>query len=136
MHAHPPDPTPHRGSGTTFETSAAFILQSCQTEAEYRAQLARIRATCPLAAEYFDSLDHNRVYQYKFNEARVANHGFKTSQIVESNNGTFLDARHEHPYRTNNSIAKWIGKELESRPKVMQKWIDQGHILTPYARAQ
>ena len=126
-----------KGSGTEFVESMAWFLQSRPTRAEYDTQLAKLREVCPLAAEYFDTqVIHKHVYQYKFNENKVATHDFKTSQLVECGNGVFVEARYEAPYRFNNVVLRWIGKEFEARPRDMLKWIETGHLLTPYAHKE
>ena len=126
-----------RGTGFTYPEEMAWILQSRPTRAEYDIQLAKLKRVCAPAAKYFDEqVIHKHVYQYKFNENKVATQTFKTSQIGESQNGTFKLARYEAPYRFNNCVLRWMGKELDARPKGMQKWIDKGHLLTPYAHTQ
>ena len=126
-----------RGTGFTFPEEMAWVLQSSPTREAYDIQLELLRDVCPPAATYFDEqVIHKHVYQYKFNENKVATHGFKTSQLVESPNGVFVGARKEAPYRFNNEVLRWIGKEFEARPKDMQKWIDKGHLLTPYAHKE
>lgn len=108
-------------------------MQQAPTEAEFRAQLAKLREESPMAADYFDTqVDHDQVYQYKFNENGVATHGHTSSNISESTNAFMRDARHETPYRANDEVAKWIGKEFADRADTMTKWIAEGHQLTPY----
>ena len=108
-------------------------MQEAPTEAEFRAQLAKLRQESPMAADYFETkVDHDQVYQYKFNENGVATHGHTSSNIAESTNAFMRDARHETPYRANDKVAKWIGKEFADRADTMTKWIVEGHQLTPY----
>ena len=122
-----------KGSGTTFTDQAAWNMRNANTEAEFQRILEEIRVSCPQGAHYFDTeVEHKRAYQYALNAANVRTHGFKTSQIVECANGVFVDARLLAPYRANNAILAWIGKEYVSRLKEMEKWIAKGHILTPW----
>ena len=122
------------GSGTTFTEQSAWAMRNANTEPEFQRILEEIRASCPQAAHYFDTeVEHKRAYQYALNAENVRTHGFKTSQIVECvNNGVFVDARNLTSYRANNAILTWIGKQYDLRLKEMEKWIAQGHILTPW----
>ena len=122
------------GSGTTFEDKVAWNMRNADTQAEFEVILEQIRVSCPQGAHYFATqVDHARVYQYALNEAGVRTLGFKTSQIVECLNGVFVTARKFTPYRANNKILAWTGKEYHARVKTMQKWIEEGHVLTPWA---
>ena len=67
------------------------------------------------------------------NAAGIASHGFKTSQIVESLNGVFVEAREDAPYRLNAKILKWAGEQINERLESITKWIAEGHALTQYA---
>ena len=126
-------PCAHLGCGQTFQNATIHAMQQAPTEAEFRAQLAKLREESPMAADYFDTqVDHDQVYQYKFNENGVATHGHTSSNISESTNAFMRDARHETPYRANDEVAKWIGKEFADRADTMTKWIAEGHQLTPY----
>ena len=60
-------------------------------------------------------------------------YSFKTSQIVESLNGVFVEAREHAPYRLNAKILKWMGKQINKRLESITKWIAEGHLLTKYA---
>lgn len=123
-----------KGTGRTFEDAMAWILQKAPTESAYLTQLRVLRTVCAPAALYFDEqCNHDHVYQYRWNELKMATHGFKTSQIVECQNGNFVEARMEAPYRFNYMLLLWVGKEFEARPKDMAAWVAKGHILTPYA---
>ena len=115
----------------------AWVLQSAPTRGEWELQLEKIRECCQPAARYFDEqVIHKHAYQYKFNENKVATHGFKTSQIVECGNGVFVPARREAPYRFHNHVLRWIGSQFDERLEKMRKWIQKGHMLTPYAHKQ
>lgn len=125
------------GTGFTFQESMAWALQACPTRAEYEEQLAALARICAPAARYFDEqVIHKHVYQYKFNQHKVANQTFKTSQIVECSNGTFVLARYEAPYRFNNHVLRWIGNAFTERLEEIDKWIKKGHLLTPYAHKE
>ena len=63
---------------------------------------------------------------------RIACHGHKTSNIVECGNGVFVDARWLAPYRFNDEVLGWCGEKLKERVDKIIKWIEKGHILTPY----
>ena len=122
------------GSGQSFTQSSAWALQRAATEAEYKRALAKLTRECPLAARYFDNIEpHVEVYQYAMNAAGIASHGFKTSQIVESLNGVFVEAREDAPYRLNAKILKWAGEQINERLESITKWIAEGHALTQYA---
>ena len=123
-----------RGTGTTFEDELAWCLRKANTRALYEFWLAKIEAVCPAAAHYFDQKvgPHELVYQYKLNELKIATHGHKTSNIVECVNGVFVEARKQAPYRLNDEVLKWSGGKLKERADKMDKWIQDGHILTPY----
>jgi len=123
-----------KGSGQTFEEKTAWALRNAPTEAGYQVALARLKLESPRAAKYFDDIKpHKEVYQYALNAEDIATHGFKTSQIVESLNGVFCEARRDAPYRLNAKILKWQGEQLEVRTKTITKWIEEGHPITPYA---
>ena len=123
-----------RGSGQSFTQKSAWALQRAETEAEYKRALAKLTRECPLAARYFDDISpHVEVYQYAMNAEGIASHGFKTSQIVESLNGVFVEAREHAPYRLNAEILKWAGEQINARLESITKWIEQGHLLTKYA---
>ena len=66
-------------------------------------------------------------------EEGVANHEFKTNQIVECHNGVFVQARCEAPYRLGAEILEWQGQQIAERTMQMRKWVKDGHPLTPYA---
>ena len=96
------------GTGQTFNTKTAWAVRDAPTEAKYKVALARLKRESPRAAKYFDEINpHKEVYQYALNAAGIATHGFKTSQIVESLNGVFVEARRDAPYRLNAKILKW-----------------------------
>ena len=124
-----------RGSGQVFQDKTIAALQRAETKVEWDAQMEVLRLESELTAEYFThTVVHDEVYQYAFNQNGVATHGHKTSNIAESAN-FFLDkARHEAPYRRNDEIATWLGKEFAARTETMRKWVEQGHFLTPYTR--
>ena len=121
-----------RGSGQKFQDKTIFALQAAETKAEWDEQLEVLRQESQLAAEYFEELDHDQVYQYAFNKKGVVTHGHKTSNIAESANSFLNAARFETPYRLNDVIAAWLGKEFAKRTETMRKWLDEGHFLTPY----
>ena len=122
------------GSGQTFQAKTAWEVRGAPTERDYKLQLARLKRESPRAAKYIDAIKpHVEVFQYAMNAEGIATHEFKTSQIVESLNGVFVDARKDAPYRLNAEILKWVGKELEERTENIKKWIAAGHPLTPYA---
>ncbi len=123
-----------RGTGTTFEDELAWCLRKANTRALYEFWLAKIEEVCPAAAHYFDQMlgPHEHVYQYAMNDLKIGTHGHKTSNIVECLNGVFVDAREQAPYRLNDMVLQWCGEKLKERVDNMTKWIDEGHILTPY----
>ena len=119
--------------GRKFEDKLAWAMRNADTKPEYLRLLALLRAQSPAAAQYFNDLPHERVFQYAFNAKKVATHNFKTSQIVECLNGVFVNARHHTPYRLNNMILTWIGKEFFVRAQRIKNWIsDRKHHLTPW----
>ena len=123
-----------KGSGQTFQDKTAWALRNAPTEAGYQLALARLKLESPLAAKYFDDIEpHKEVYQYALNAEDIATHGFKTSQIVESLNGVFCEARRDAPYRLNAKILKWQGEQINERLENITKWIAEGHSLTKYA---
>ena len=123
-----------RGSGQSFTQSSAWALQRAPTEAEYKRALAKLTLECPRAARYFhDITPHVEVYQYAMNAEGIASHSFKTSQIVESLNGVFVEAREHAPYRLNAEILKWAGEQINERLEKITKWIAEGHLITKYA---
>ena len=123
-----------KGSGQTFEDSAAWLVQKAKTEVEYRAQLGRLRAQSPMAARYFETIANpEQIFQYLLNDLGVPTHGHKTSNIVECGNGVFVPARHYTPYRMLNKILGWQGSEFYYRQQKLQEWIEKGHFLTEYA---
>ena len=126
-----------KGSGTTFSDEMAWNMRNAPTKAQFERHLQVIRDICPQGAHYFDTMvDHDHAYQYRFNENKVATKGFKTSQIVECQNGVYIPARLHAPYRSNNMILADIGKEYDLRLETITKWLEQGHILTPWAHHQ
>ena len=123
-----------KGSGTTFEDKTAWLMRNADSYRGFKHYLQAIRAVCPKAADYFQNkVNHERTYQYALNRERVATHGFKTSQAVESTNGSFVNARFYTPYRQGNIVLKWVGKKYDDRLKEINKWLADNHILTPYA---
>lgn len=125
-----------RGRVIGLPEGLAWALQKADTRALYDSALHRLRQVCPVAAQYFDNIaNHEQVYQYAFNEHKIATHEHKSSNVVEGPNGVFKEVREHAPYRGNNKILKWIGKEFAARVETMTKWIQQGHYLTPYAHA-
>ena len=124
-----------RGTGQTFQDCTVAALQAADTEEKYYEQLEVLRQESALAAQYFDEeVQHDQVYQYAFNKNGVVTHGHTTSNIAESANWFLDKARYEAPYRRNDRIAVWLGKEFAKRTDEMRKWVDKGHFLTPYAR--
>jgi len=122
------------GTGQTFQDKTAWALRNAPTEVQYNLALVRLQRESPVAAKYFDDIEpHKEVFQYAMNDAGIATHGFKTSQIVESLNGVFAKARRDAPYRLNATILKWQGEQLEVRTKSITKWMEEGHPLTKYA---
>ncbi len=123
-----------KGTGSTFEDKSDWMLKKATTHEEYEARLVLLRAECPMAAHFFDKMtgDHVHTMQYAMNEAGVATHGHKTSNIVECANGVFVDARLDAPYRLNDRILGWSGEQLKERVDRMRKWQEEGHVLTPY----
>ena len=122
------------GTGRTFDDKLAWSMRNAPTEDGFLAGLQVIRAQCPAAAHYFATrVDHSKAYQYALNAKGVATHGFKTSQIVECVNGVFTEARHHAPYRFNNHVLAWLGNQFDKRLKEITKWVNDGHLLTPYA---
>jgi hypothetical protein len=67
------------------------------------------------------------------NDKKVANHDFKTSQIVECANGVFVPARGCHPYYMNEMILEWVGQKLAEHTTEMIKWAQKNHPLTKYS---
>ena len=123
-----------KGTGLTFPDALAWAMRNANTKPEFEAVLASIRTICPPAALYFNTkVVHEHAYQYALNDNKVATHGFKTSQIVECANGVFVKARLHTPYRANNMILGWIGKKYDERLRKISAWMEQGHLLTPYA---
>ena len=122
-----------RGSSQIFQNKTVWALQEADTEEKYLEQLEVLRGESEKAADYFDDLPHEEVYLYAFLQKGVRTHGHKTSNIAESVNWFLNEARHEAPYRCNDKICTWIGKEFAARTETMQKWLEQGHMLTPYA---
>ena len=124
-----------RGTGEKFEDETAWNLQKAPTQADYEAQLEKVRSQSPIAAKYFDEecTPHDEVYQYAMNDKKLANHEFKTSQIVECANGVFVPARACHPYYLNEKVLEWIGEKLDEYTKEMTKWVKAGHPLTKYS---
>lgn len=127
-----------KGTGTTIADEMAWNMRNADTKPEFDKWVEMIRLTCPAAAHYFlTKVEHEHAYQYALNEKGVATHGFKTSQITECLNGVFVEARTQTPYRGNNMVLRWIGKEYENRLVTITKWIVEGkHILTPYAHKE
>lgn len=124
-----------KGSHTTFSDKTAWDMRSANTVGAFRHHLGVIRASSPLTANYFEHrVDHDRTYQYRLNALGVATHGFKTSQIVECLNAVFVEARHFTPYRLNNYILAWVGKQFDARLHESALWIEKGQVLTPWAR--
>jgi len=121
-----------KGRRQHFENVTAWALRNANTKEEYLRQLMLLRAQSRAAADYFDALKHEQVFQYALNENKVATHGFKTSQIVECLNGVFVEARHHTPYRLNDMILAWIGKRLQEKRLQIIKYMGDGHFLTPY----
>ena len=122
------------GSGQNFQAKTAWEVRNAPTERDYKLQLERLKRESPRAAKYMDAIKpHVEVFQYAMNDAGIATHAFKTSQIVESLNGVFATARRDAPYRLNAEILKWQGKELEERTESIKKWIAAGHPITKYA---
>ena len=123
------------GTGETFTVASAWAVQKAPTEAEYKRALARLKRQSPRAAKYFDNIKpHVEVFKYAMNAAGIPTHDFRTNQIVESMNGIFVDACRDAPYRLCAKILKWMGTQLEVRVKSITKWIEEGHLLTKYAR--
>jgi hypothetical protein len=119
--------------GRKFQSKLAWAMRNADTRDEYLRMLAAVRAQSPAAAEYFNALPHDKVYQYVFNDKKLATHNFKTSQIVECLNGVFVNARHHTPYRLNNMILTWLGKQFFVRAQRINKWIQvEHHRLTPW----
>ena len=97
-----------QGTGSTFPDEMAWIMRNAPTKAQFEVHLDSLRDICPAGAHYFEeSVDHEHAYQYEFNDNKVATKGFKTSQIVECQNGVFVPARLHAPYRANNVILEW-----------------------------
>ena len=124
-----------KGTGQTFQEETAWNLQKAPTRAEYEAQLEQMRKESSIAAKYFDEecIPHDEVYQYAMNDKKVANHDFKTSQIVECANGVFVPARACHPYYMNEMILEWVGQKLAEHTTEMIKWAQKNHPLTKYS---
>ena len=100
----------------------AWDLRNAPTLRDYKLQLERLKRESPRAAKYMDAIKpHVEVFQYAMNDAGIATHAFKTSQIVESLNGVFATARRDAPYRLNAEILKRQGKELEKRTESIKK---------------
>ena len=119
--------------GRKFEEKLAWAMRNADTKPEYLRLLELLRAQSPAAAQYFNDLPHERVFQYAFNARKVATHNFKTSQIVECLNGVFVEARHHTPYRLNNMILAWIGRQFFERAQRIDRWINvHKHHLTPW----
>ena len=126
-----------RGTGTTFADELAWNMRHAHTKHAFDVHLAAIRVSSPAAAHYFETqVEHERAYQYALNDKHVATHGFKTSQIVECTNGVFVEARQHTPYRANNMILSWMGKQYDERLLEITKWLDKSHLLTPYAHRE
>ena len=110
------------GSGQTFQAKTAWEVRNAPTQRDYKLQLERLKRESPRAAKYIDAIKpHVEVFQYAMNAEGIATHEFKTSQIVESLNGVFVDARKDAPYRLNAEILKWAGKELDKRTEKIKK---------------
>ena len=123
-----------KGTGESFADETAWCLRKAFTKKSYFFWLAKIKATSPKAAHYFNVLSgpHEHLYEYMMIFLRIACHGHKTSNIVECGNGVFVDARWLAPYRFNDKVLGWCGEKLKERVDKIIKWIEKGHILTPY----
>ena len=114
-----------RGTGTTFSDELAWNMRNANTKHAFEVHLAAIRVQSAAAAHYFETqVEHERAYQYALNDNHVATHGFKTSQIVECTNGVFVEAREHTPYRANNMILSWTGKQYDERLLEITKWLE------------
>ena len=122
-----------RKSNRKFSLTTIWLVQKAETRAEYDVRLAALHDESPAAAAYVDALDHGLTFQYVWNEKHLGTHDFKTSQIVECNNGVFVLQRFLTPYRQSNEFLQWIGKELADRYDTMLAWQGKHHLLTPYA---
>jgi hypothetical protein len=70
------------------------------------------------AADWMDGRTHNKTFLYAITEAGISTYGHKTSNIVESVNGVFVNAREEAPLKFFMDILLWVvDKGAERREK-------------------
>ena len=108
-------------------------MQTALTLEEYETARDHLKSYAWHAAQYFDKLPHEQVFQYAMLKKGIATHGHKTSNAVESVNGVFVEYRHQSPLWFNDQLLKWIGQKIADRVHQITKHIEKGHFLTPYA---
>ena len=92
----------------SFHEDQIHNIQQAPTEEEFRTLLNRFARGFPHAAQYLDSLPHEKVFSYRFVRAGYATHGHRTSNIVAIMNNVLKQVRNLDCYRICNFIASSV----------------------------
>ena len=124
------------GAKKSYNIALAWKMQKAKTQLEYVEAKAALHASNPDAAAYFDGKPHRQVFLYAMLELGVSPCGHKTSNVVESINGTIVEIRNESPYFFNDELLKWIGQQLLARSDEIARHAAKHYTLTKWAHDQ
>ena len=124
------------GAKKSYNIALAWKMQKAKTQFEYVEAKAALHANNPDAAAYFDGKPHRQVFLYAMLDLGISPCGHKTSNVVESINGTIVEIRNETPYFFNDELVKWIGQQLQARSDEIARHAAKHYTLTKWAHDQ